>query len=106
VDRLSGHAEKHPRNLGRVCLKPGVPKERAHVVNIDRRVVADAAAVIREHLEKVLQALRDHDPWMELSFFLNANDRLNGITPLQALRTGDVEQVAQAAQAYGEQGAA
>jgi biotin operon repressor len=59
-----------------------------------------------EHLQKVLHPLREHDPWMQLSFFLNANDRLNGITPLQALRAGDVEQVAQAAQAYGEQGAA
>ncbi len=59
-----------------------------------------------EHLEKVLHALRDHDPWMQLIFFLNANDRLNGITPLQALRAGKVEQVIQAAQAYGEQGAA
>jgi hypothetical protein len=58
------------------------------------------------NLEKVLETLRSHDPWMQLSFFLNSNDRLNGISPLQALRAGDVEKVVQAALAYGEQGAA
>jgi biotin operon repressor len=58
------------------------------------------------HLEKVLHALRGHDSWMQLSFFLNPNDRLEGVTPLHALRAGNLESVLQAASIYGEQGAA
>jgi biotin operon repressor len=58
------------------------------------------------HLEKALHALRGHDSWMQLNFFLNSNDRLDGITPLQALRAGDLERVLSAASVFGEQGAA
>jgi hypothetical protein len=58
------------------------------------------------HLEKVLDALRSHDPWMQLIFFINGNDRLNGRSPLQLLRAGELEPVLRAAESYGEQGAA
>jgi hypothetical protein len=58
------------------------------------------------NLEKVLKALRSHDPWMQLAFFLNPNDRLGGDSPADLLRAGDVARVISAAQAYGEQGAA
>jgi biotin operon repressor len=57
-------------------------------------------------LELVLARLRDHDPWMKLTFFINPNDRLNGASPLQTLRSGKTESVLQAAESYGVQGAA
>jgi len=58
------------------------------------------------NLEKVLDRLQDHDPWMQLTFFLNANDRLDGSSPLDMLRSGKVEPVLEAAASYGEHGAA
>ena len=58
------------------------------------------------NLEAVLDRLRNHDPWMQLTFFLNANDRLEGSSPLEMLRSGKVEPVLEAAAGYGEQGAA
>jgi biotin operon repressor len=58
------------------------------------------------NLEKVLDGLRSHDPWMQLAFFVNGNDRLNGRSPLELLRAGEQEAVLQAAESYGEQGAA
>ena len=58
------------------------------------------------NLEKVLGRLRDHDPWMQLTFFLNANDRLDGNRPLDLLRSGKLEPILEAAASYGEQGAA
>jgi hypothetical protein len=58
------------------------------------------------NLEKVLDRLRSHDPWMQLTFFVNANDRLNGRSPLEQLRSGELEPILLAAESYGEQGAA
>jgi hypothetical protein len=57
-------------------------------------------------LREVLDALSGHDPWMQSIFFANDNDRLNGRTPLDALRQGKTEAVVRAAEGYGEQGAA
>ncbi len=57
-------------------------------------------------LEPVLKALARHDEWMKLAFFVNANVHLNDESPLHRLRRGDVETVLQAAEAYGEHGAA
>jgi len=57
-------------------------------------------------LEHVLRALRGHDAWMRLAFFLTGDARLDGRTPLAALRAGHGERVLGAARAYGEQGAA
>jgi hypothetical protein len=57
-------------------------------------------------LESVLNALSDHDPWMQLAFFLAPNRRLAEATPLSELRKGHVADVLRAARAYGEQGAA
>ena len=56
-------------------------------------------------LEKVLEALRDHDPWMQVTFFLNSNDRLAGMSPLDVLRAGETGRVVSAAAEFGEQGA-
>jgi hypothetical protein len=57
-------------------------------------------------LGRVLKALAHHDDWMKLAFFVNANDRLKGESPLKSLRRGDVQPVLDAAESYGEHGAA
>jgi biotin operon repressor len=58
------------------------------------------------HVEQVLDLLNEHDPWGQLSFFLNANDRLNGKSPSNALRQDQVESVQLAARSFGEHSAA
>lgn len=57
-------------------------------------------------LEAILELLADHDPWMKLAFFVNANAALSGETPLAELRRGNSEPVKRAARLYGEQVAA
>ncbi len=57
-----------------------------------------------EGLERLLEALRGHDEWMQLSFVLSGDPRLEGETPLAVLRAGRVEETLQAARAWGEQG--
>jgi biotin operon repressor len=59
-----------------------------------------------EDLEQVLKTLQGHDPWMQMAFFLNGNERLGGRSPLEVLRAGDSSRVLAAAAEYGEQGAA
>lgn len=56
-------------------------------------------------LERALDALEDHDPWMTLRFFLGADPRLDGDRPLDRLRAGDVDAVLEAADRYGHHGA-
>ncbi len=58
------------------------------------------------NLEPTLHALRGHDPWMQMAFFVNGNYRLDGKSPLELLRAGRLEPVLRAAESYGEQGAA
>ena len=57
-------------------------------------------------LTDVLAELRGYDPWTLLAFMLTPNIRLEGRTPLTALRAGDIAQAVEAAQLYGEQVAA
>lgn len=58
-------------------------------------------------LEQVLKCLGVHDPWMQTAWMLNGNSRLEGQSPLNLLRReGNLEVVLDAAQLYGEQGAA
>lgn len=57
-------------------------------------------------LEDVLGALHRHDPWSQVIFLLSPNDRLDGVTPLEALRKGQTEEVKIAAALFGEHGAA
>lgn len=57
-------------------------------------------------LEETLRELKSFDPWMQLAFFVNPNDRLGGESPTKALRTGKLTEVLRAARNYGEQGAA
>jgi len=56
-------------------------------------------------LGDVLEELKSFDPWMQLAFFVNSNDRLSGETPAAALRVGNQSEVLRAARSYGEQGA-
>lgn len=57
-------------------------------------------------LEEVLGALTGHDPWMQLAFFVNLNDRLGDKSPVQALQENRLEEVLAAAEMYGKHGAA
>jgi hypothetical protein len=57
-------------------------------------------------LREVLDALSDFDPWMQVVFMLNSNERLDGRTPLALLRRDELAAVLRAAHAYGEYGAA
>lgn len=57
-------------------------------------------------LEPVLSALAEHDPWMQLDFFLGENLLLGGETPLAVLRRGDDAAVLRAAHRFTEQGGA
>ena len=60
-------------------------------------------------LGQVLQTIASQDPWSKLAFMVNPNDRLGEEAPVAVLRRGGAEalsEVVEAAQAYGEQGAA
>jgi len=56
-------------------------------------------------MEHVLGKLDALDPWMQLNFFTQGNERLGGSTPIEALRAGKIDDVVVAASGYGEQGA-
>jgi hypothetical protein len=57
-------------------------------------------------LEAVIEALEKHDPWMQHVFMVSPNGRLDDVTPLEALRSGRLDDVLKAALAFGEHGAA
>jgi hypothetical protein len=57
-------------------------------------------------LEDVLQALSPHDEWMQAAFFVSKNPRLSDKTPIELLKSGDLRSVLEAAEVYGEHGAA
>ena len=57
-------------------------------------------------LEEVLNYLNVRDPWMQTAWMLNGNSRLEGKSPLEVLRAGNREAAINAAEIYGEQGAA
>lgn len=57
-------------------------------------------------LEQVLQALADHDEWMQNVFFISPNTRLGGRRPLDLLREGEIQELLDAAREFGQHGAA
>jgi hypothetical protein len=57
-------------------------------------------------LEETLGALRHLDPWMQQTFMLGTNARLNEQRPIDVLRAGDTRLVLKAASMFGEHGAA
>lgn len=56
-------------------------------------------------LEQTLDAFQDIGPWAQLAWFISPNTRLEGQSPLDALRAGAIDRVVAAAAVYGEQGA-
>jgi hypothetical protein len=54
-------------------------------------------------LEEVLADLSAHDVWMQIAFLLAAHTMLDGETPLNVLRRGEIERVRATARLYGEQ---
>lgn len=54
-------------------------------------------------LEAVLRAMAVRSPWMRVQFFRTADLRLGDRTPLDVLRSGDIEAVRRVGAAYGEQ---
>jgi len=62
-------------------------------------------AVVLPGLEAVLHKLGIQEPWMQTAWFLADNARLEGQSPLIALREGQLQAVRIAASLYGEQGA-
>jgi hypothetical protein len=57
-------------------------------------------------LNKVIEALSDHNDLAKIRFFLAGNMYLAGRSPLNALRAGALKGVIRAAQSYLRQGAA
>ncbi|MEO9337166.1 Rv2175c family DNA-binding protein [Mesorhizobium sp. SB112] len=57
-------------------------------------------------MSAVVQAFAIDEPWMRLNFMLTGDARLGGRRPIDALRDGQIGEVIDAAQAYGEHGAA
>jgi hypothetical protein len=53
-------------------------------------------------LGRVLQSFQVEGPWTKLSVLLSPADALDGRTPLDALRDGDIEGAVQAVSTYGE----
>lgn len=56
--------------------------------------------------ETILRGLAAHDPWAQAIFMLSPSDRLGDHRPLDALRHERVDEVKEAASAFGEHGAA
>ena len=57
-----------------------------------------------EGLREVQAALPTRNPWAILNFFTRPDDRLDGRTPIEVLKTGDVARVVAAARSVGVQG--
>jgi hypothetical protein len=57
-------------------------------------------------LRAVRDALDDPDPWTLTAFLVAPNSRLDGESPMEVLRRGDLRPVVRAARAYGQHGAA
>lgn len=53
-------------------------------------------------IEAVLTDLAVRDGWMQTAFFMSGDPRLEGATPLDELRGGNVKAVRRAARGYGE----
>ncbi|NHZ78670.1 hypothetical protein F2P44_05150 [Massilia sp. CCM 8695] len=56
----------------------------------------------REHIERVCQALGDWPGPSKWEFFTSPRESLNGLTPIEALVRGELDQVLRAAAAFQE----
>lgn len=61
---------------------------------------------IIEGVAEILPKMNTLSSWSALRFLVNANDRLEGRTPIQALHQGEIERVVGAASQFLEHGAA
>lgn len=116
------HAEGTPLTTRQVMEILGVTRQAVARARQDGRLVALPLGTGRyvypswqfgpsgpvKGLRELQRALDDGDagPWTLTAFVLAPNSRLDGDTPLNVLRRGEVESVLNAARAYGEQGAA
>jgi hypothetical protein len=57
-------------------------------------------------LDKVLAALKEDGAWTQVIFLLTGDIRLDGATPLEKLKEGEIDQVVWAAKCYGSHSAA
>ncbi|CAN5605873.1 hypothetical protein BH23CHL2_BH23CHL2_26380 [soil metagenome] len=57
-------------------------------------------------LGDVLAELQEYDPWTQLAFVLSPNRWLDGQSPLDVLKSGEIARATEAAHLYGEQVAA
>lgn len=53
--------------------------------------------------ELVLEALAEISPWGKLEFMLTGDLKLEGKTPLECLKAGQIDKVIEAAKTYGQQ---
>jgi hypothetical protein len=54
-------------------------------------------------LDLVLNELKEYSNWTKLMFFLTGDVRLNNSTPLEILKSGDIQSVVWSASCYGKQ---
>ena len=103
--QLAGHLGVTPQGLGK-------KRERNQVfwLEIGDGFVFPAFQVGKTGLlpgiREVLAVFQVDDPWMRVHFMLTGDRRLGGRRPIDLLREGKIEEVVQAATAYGEHGAA
>ena len=117
-DRLLS-AEGRPLQASEVAALLGVTRQAVAKARAEGRLIGlptgrhaylypswqfDRAGVL-SGLRAVREALGDDDPWTLTAFMVAPNSRLDGDTPLAALRRGDADAAARAARAYGEHGA-
>lgn len=84
---------------GSLLAVPGPSNHRSYPTlqfNRDGSIVAG--------LRDVREALPVESPWAVLNFLVNPDDRLEGRKPIDVLRSGNVDEVIEAARLYGEPG--
>lgn len=97
---ISRQAVDKRRNAGKLI---GLPAGRSYAYPVWQFDITQGTVL--PGLETVLQSLGVQDAWMQTAWFLADNARLDGHSPLTALRDGRLEPVLATARLYGEQGA-
>ncbi|MEO9337072.1 hypothetical protein ABFT80_06510 [Mesorhizobium sp. SB112] len=105
AQQLAEHLGITPQGLGR-------KRERNHVfwLDVGDGYVYPAFQIGKNGLlrgiREVLDAFQIDEPWMRVNFMLTGDLRLGGRRPIDLLREGKIDEVIEAATAYGEHGAA
>jgi hypothetical protein len=82
----------------------GIPVESYGYLYPAFQFTEDGAVL--SNLDKLLQSLERFDVWMQLQFLQTGDLRLEGSTPIDALKQGKLDLVLSAAENYGEMRAA